>query len=100
MLGLARRSGALEVGQDRALAPRGRGAVFLTTGDCADAVMRKIERRVSSGGSAHYTIPDVTREELGSAVGVSSAQVLALPSDSGFAKKIAELLEQGARINE
>ncbi len=100
MLGLARKSGFLEVGQDRALTTGARGTTFLTTEDCADAVMRKIEHRVSSGGHTHYTIPGVTREELGNAVGVSSAQILALPSDSGFAKKIAELLEQGACINE
>lgn len=100
MLGLSRKSGLLEVGQDRALTPGTRGMTFLTTEDCADAVMRKIEHRMSSGGHMHYTIPGVTREELGGAVGVSSAQVLALPSDSGFSKKIAELLEQGACINE
>ena len=100
MLGLARKSGSLEVGQDRALTSRVRGITFLTTEDCADAVLRKIEHRVSTGGHTHHIIPGVTREELGSAVGVSSAQILALPSDSGFAKKIAELLEQGACINE
>ena len=100
MLGLARRSGAVEIGQDRALAARARRVLFLTTEDCADAVVRKLESRISAGGHNHYTIPGVTREELGNAVGVGSAQILALPSDSGFAKKIAELLEQGACINE
>lgn len=95
MLGIARRSGVLLLGQDRVFAAKGVRLMAITTEDCGGSVARKVAHRAEAGDFVHIVINGVTREELGNAVGVAGAQIAALPLDSGFAKKIAELLEQG-----
>lgn len=95
MLGLARRSGVLLIGQDRVFTAKAGKLTMVTTDDCSGSVMRKLRHKVETGGCVHLTIKGITREEFGNYMGVASAQIAALPSDSGFAKKIAELLEQG-----
>lgn len=97
MLGLARRSGALKIGQDKVLERSNGMSAFFITSDCSPAVMRKIEQRVCSDGCVCYELTGATRSTLGNAVGVNSTQIVSLPRDSGFVKKIAALLEQGAR---
>ncbi len=101
LLGMARRAGAALVGQDQvltALSESGRGGLLvLRTEDCSENVLRKLTARVPKSGSTCRTIPGVTRDTLGRALGVGSAQVVALPVRSGFAKKLTELLQQGGR---
>lgn len=92
MLGLARRSGGLAVGQDKVLRSGRRYAVYITTDDCSSSVVRKIEAVLSCGEGIHRTVCGVTREELGHAVGVSSAQIVAIPASSGFAAGVTKLL--------
>lgn len=98
LLGMARRAGAVEIGQDRALGAlrRSRQLVVLAD-DCSPNVLRKVASLSSKRGSICYILEGVTREELGGALGVASAQVAALPFKSGFVNKLAELLQQGGR---
>lgn len=96
LLGLARKSGKLLIGQDSAFKRRA-PMLFVTSGDCSRAVLRKVAARTDGGTSRHISVPDITREDIGAAAGVCSAQIFALPLDSGFADKIVDLLEQGAR---
>lgn len=90
MLGMARRAGALVVGQDNVLSALKRGdelAVFITT-DCAGNVLRHLESAAARGSARVFVIEDTSRAELGSRIGIASAQIAALPAESGFAKKI------------
>lgn len=100
MLGLARRSGALAVGQDDAMSSLRGSVVYITTEDCSESVKRKIAGRIAGGRCIHCMIRGVSREELGHSVGVNSTQITALPRSSPFVIKILELLKWGARIDE
>jgi ribosomal protein L7Ae-like RNA K-turn-binding protein len=91
LLGMARRARELLVGQDRVLGAikDGRSLFIAAAEDCAQNVLRKIHTtkcdiRVVSG---------LSREALGAAIGVTNAQIVALPSGSGFVKKLKELLK-------
>ncbi len=88
LLGLARRSGNLYVGQDKVFNGCSKiKAVALTAADCSDNVLRSLRNAV--------VLPlTVSRAELGQAVGVSSAQIVALDADSGFAKKIFSIVNR------
>lgn len=93
LLGLARRAGQVLVGQDRVLGDCRGELVIVMADDCSNAVLRKA---ISSGdGRACFTLAGVTREELGRALGIGGAQIVALRAEGGFAKKITELLQQG-----
>lgn len=96
-LGLARRAGVVVIGQDRVLDGLRRGERFfiITTDDCAASVLSKVARHAESGCARHMRIDGVTREELGEAMGVRSAQIAALPAESGFADNLAKLLNLG-----
>lgn len=96
LLGLARRGGMLAVGQDSAISKLRGSGLYITTDDCSESVRRKIDRRITSGRGVHFVIQGVSRDELGRAVGVLSAQIVALPLTSPFAARIEELLKQGA----
>ena len=93
MLGMARRAGIVAIGQDRVLERlrKGERLLVIVTGDCSDSVLSKAGR-YCEGGSARLAIDGVTREELGEAMGVRSAQIAALPAESGFAERVAQLL--------
>ena len=92
-LGMARRAGVVIIGQDRVLSRLQRGArlFIITTDDCAKSVLSKVARHDESG-SVRCTIDGVSREALGEAMGVRSTQIAALPAGSGFAERLAELL--------
>lgn len=90
MLGLARRAGAIKIGQDDCLAERA-ARFFIIASDCSDAVRRKVDARVEAG--SQMAALDADRSAMGAALGVSSAQIVALPIESGFVKKIKQLLE-------
>jgi len=96
-LGLARRAGVVVIGQDRVLDRLRRGERFfiITTDDCAASVLSKVARYAESGSVRLWEIDGVTREELGQAMGVRSAQIAALPVESGFADRLTKLLNLG-----
>ena len=102
LLGMARRAGELAIGQDRVLGGLGRSRfLVIATGDCAQNVLRKLTAHSPKGGSVCYMLEEVTREDLGQALGVASAQIVALPLKSGFVNKLTELLQQRGRyLNE
>lgn len=93
LLGLARCARELLIGQDRVLAAlkAGRGLFIVASEDCSPNVLRKA--RAASGGAV--AVLGVSREALGASIGVMNAQIAALPSGSGFVKKLKELLKQG-----
>ncbi|MDR1650409.1 MAG: hypothetical protein LBR87_01325 [Synergistaceae bacterium] len=95
LLGLARASGELIVGQDNVFRARGAGRKLLVivSRDCSENVLRRI-------GEDARLAADVSRESLGGALGLNNVQIAALPEGSGFAKKLKELLRQGGTLNQ
>jgi ribosomal protein L7Ae-like RNA K-turn-binding protein len=93
LLGLARRAGLLLIGQDSILRASNSRLFIVRTEDCSQSVLRKIERRLIERGSVCFVINGVSRERLGGSIGANSAQIAALPIESGLAKNLAELLQ-------
>jgi ribosomal protein L7Ae-like RNA K-turn-binding protein len=91
LLGMARRARELLIGQDRVLEAmkNGGGLVAVVTEDCSPQVLRKI----CAGNCGALVIKGVSREEMGAALGVMNAQIAALPAESGFAKRLKDLLK-------
>ena len=94
LLGLARRSGNIFIGQDKVLENcRNMPLLVLVSRDCSDNVLRSIRNAVAAGKAEMIQL-DTDREELGKAVGVQAAQTVALDRTGGFAKKIFSLVNR------
>lgn len=102
LLGMARRAGAISVGQDQVLGKLGRSKfLVIVASDCAANVIRKLAASSARGESVCYMLEDASREDIGSALGIIKAQIVAIPIQSGFVNKLTELLQQGGRyLNE
>jgi ribosomal protein L7Ae-like RNA K-turn-binding protein len=91
LLGMARRARELLIGQDMVLAAArsGRRMFIMVSDDCSPNVLLR------AGGAQNdvRVIKGVSREELGAALGVTNAQITALPDGSGFVKKLKDLLK-------
>jgi len=97
LLGLARVARELIIGQDlvRRAISEGRELFIVASEDCSPNVLRK------TGAVTCETIvaQGFSRETLGLAVGVTNAQIVALPAGSGFVEKLKELLKSGGTLN-
>ncbi|MDL2298812.1 hypothetical protein LJC40_06685 [Synergistaceae bacterium OttesenSCG-928-D05] len=95
LLGLARRAGVLAVGQDKVFSALKEETKYLvlTTSDISDNVMRHVRNAIERGTARHISLDALDRAGLGAQIGVSSAQVIALPSDNGLAIKILKIYE-------
>ena len=84
VLGLSRKSGNLIIGTDNIDRDK-RKLLVLTASDCSEAV--------KSFAEAHENIAlDMNIEELSGAIGIrGSVQIVGLPLNSGFAKKLLSL---------
>lgn len=102
MLGMARRAGGLLVGQDKVL-PALKGAekfaVFVTD-DCSANVSRHVEAAEKRGTAEIFLLEGTGRGELGASLGITAAQIAALPVKSGFMKKIYTLTCDRSDANE
>ena len=91
-LGLARKAGELIVGQDRVLeclASR-RDCLVLMSNDYSETLKRNVDAK----GVPVHILADLSRLELGQLLGLRQAQIVALPAQSGFARKLVELLRK------
>ena len=97
MLGLAKKAGRLEIGEEPVgAAARARDArLILLASDAAENTVRRARHFADAGACLLTQIP-ATKDELGSAVGRTSCAMLAI-TDIGFAdavgKKLAALDE-------
>ena len=83
ILGLARKSGALLIGTDK-IEREHRGVLVMTASDCSENV-----RKFASSRENHSL--DMNTDELSEAIGTTGrVQIVGLPVNSGFAKKIRE----------
>ena len=94
MLGLCRRAGALELGEQavRAAARRGRAQLILTASDAGGSSGGRAQAVSAWSGAAHMALP-YTKEELGALVGRRVCALMAI-TDIGLAAGFAEKLAQ------
>ena len=94
-LGLCRKAGKLILGFDMTVEAMQKGTAdsVLLSGDCSERTARNIKRIAQETGTEVLILP-LTIDEIGFAV-AKRAGVLAV-CDSGFSKKIKELLDDGA----
>lgn len=102
LLGLARRAGKLLIGQDKVLAAAKSGAklLALTSNDVAAAVERSLRPHLERGSVIKIAVADSDRAAFGARLGVSSAQIAALPKDDGLSKKILNIFNDWSGANE
>lgn len=91
-LGLARRAGVLLVGQD-AVKERlyKEPLLVLLADDCSSNVKERMKRGLEATGGSVIELDGICREEIGLRCGLSSAQIVGLPLESGFARQILSL---------
>ena len=92
MLGLAKKAGRLEIGEEPVgAAARARDArLILLASDAAENTVRRARHFAEAGACLLTQIP-ATKDELGSAVGRTSCAMLAV-TDIGFADAVAKKL--------
>lgn len=92
LLGLAKKAGKLEVGEESVAAvARAKDArLLLLASDAADNSYRRL-RHFADAGACLYAKIDATKEELGRAVGRTQCAMVAI-TDIGFAESIAKKL--------
>lgn len=92
LLGLMRRAGAIELGEDNSAAAvkAGKAKLLLLSSDVSDSARRKAEG--FSHGRNVQTVPlHYSREELGASLGVKSCAMAAL-TDMGFSNALMKEL--------
>lgn len=94
LLGLAKKGGRLEVGEEpTGAAARAKDArLLLIASDAADNSFRRL-RHFADAGACLYTRLPCTKDELGKALGRSSCAMVAV-TDIGFATAIAQKLAE------
>ncbi len=94
LLGLMRRAGAIELGEDNSAATvkDGKAKLLLFSSDVSEAARRKAEG-FSHGRSVQLVPLHYTREELGAALGVKSCAMAAL-TDMGFSNALMKELNK------
>ena len=77
------------MGQDRVFGALkgGQKLCAIASEDCSQNVLRKARSAMCDV----IVIPGLTCESLGTAVGINSAKIVALPYGSGFTRKIIDL---------
>ena len=94
LLGLARKAGRLEIGEEPvgAVCRARQARLVLLASDAADNTIRRARHFSQAGKTICLTLP-LTKEELGSGLGRTSCAMVAV-TDVGFAASIAERLAQ------
>ena len=92
LLGLMRRAGAIEIGEDNSalIVKAGKAKLLLISSDASDSAVRKAEG-FCFGRSVQLVAVHYTREELGFALGVKSC-AMAEVTDMGFSNALMKEL--------
>ena len=95
-LGMARRAGELTVGQDHVFDKFREHVKLLVilANDCSGTVLRKTKAAVERGEAHAIVLKEADRSVLGSFIGAQTAQIAALPAESGFAAKVLSLQDR------
>ncbi len=91
-LGLARKANAILIGQDNVLLALQHGIEMfvLISSDVSTTLFRKIQSKTSTTNSTIVKL-DLSRNEIGSLLGIRSASVLAIKKDNPFAEKLKQI---------
>ena len=92
LIGLMRRAGAIEIGEDNSgsAVSAGKAKLLLTAADASENALRHAERFTQ--GRRVITVPlHYTREELGKALGIGGCSMAAV-TDIGFANALMKAL--------
>jgi ribosomal protein L7Ae-like RNA K-turn-binding protein len=94
-IGLAKRAGAIEAGDEPVgAAARAREAfVIFVAADAADNTYRRVRHFSDAGGCAWLSVP-FSKEDIGKSVGRTSCAMIAV-TDAGFAEAIVKKLAAG-----
>jgi len=100
LLGLARRAGALTVGQDKVAesCKNNHELLILVSSDVSENVLRMLKTAIENR-SAEVHKADFDRSTLGNAIGIQTAQIVAVEKDSNFAKNLLSYIK-GSDANE
>ena len=92
LLGIAKKAGFLEIGEEcvAAAARKSKAQIILSAADAADASKRHAQTYCESYGALYALLPH-TKAELGMVLGRGSPGMLAI-TDTGLAAKLASLL--------
>ena len=96
LIGLMRRAGAIEIGEDNSgtAVSAGKAKLLLTAADASENVLRRAERFTQ--GRRVITVPlHYTRDELGKALGIGGCSMAAV-TDIGFAAGLSPGFAAGA----
>ena len=102
LLGLARRAGKVEIGDEaaRSACSHGTAKILLIASDASERTCETFEFIAESAGLPHVSVAE-TREELGNALGKRPCAVVAI-CDTGFSagiiKKLADVNERAKEI--
>ena len=94
LIGLMRRAGAIEIGEDNSgsAVSAGKAKLLLTAADASENALRHAERFTQ--GRRVITVPlHYTRDELGKALGIGGCSMAAV-TDIGFANALNESAER------
>ena len=94
LIGLMRRAGAIEIGEDNSgsAVSAGKAKLLLTAADASENALRHAERFTQ--GRRVITVPlHYTREELGKALGIGGCSMAAV-TDIGFANALMKALRE------
>jgi len=100
--GLCRRAGEILIGQDRIRASFSQGVeplLLFFANDASPSVRNRLGSSEWRNSDRVVLLESISRGELGAALGLSEAQVVALPRTSRFAGMLLEdLRQEGDRI--
>ncbi len=97
LLGLARKAGELIIGQDRVLEQLKQKKLLVIFSEDRSL---SLERSIRNKEATISVLAGVCRSELGRAVGLQHTQVIAIAQNSGFARKVGDLLPKGGEAFE
>ena len=95
LLGLMRKAGAVEIGEERSIEAIGKGKarLLLVPSDASDKTKRNADFYIEGHSTVKLDMP-MTNDEIASAVGVGGCKMAAV-TDIGFAKALLKLLAEG-----
>ena len=97
LVGLAKRAGVLQIGQDKvkSLLAQGEGLLILFAEGAESSFYRSIVKGRYAEKCTIRVLGGISGSDLSAAVGSGNVKVVALPLRSGFAASVSKLLAEG-----
>ena len=97
LVGLAKRAGVLQIGQDKikSILPQGESLLILFAEGAESSFYRSIVKGRYAEKCTIRVLGGISGSDLSAAVGSGNVKVVALPLRSGFAASVSKLLAEG-----